>query len=207
MRVVSGLIERGGKVLMGKRPQGKLRPGLWEYPGGKVEPGEHAHAALVRELVEELGVTVAVGKHLGSCRFALEAVIDIELYHVLIPHGVEPEPREHDELQWVRPEDAVRFLPCSPGTYLVHQDVLAFLYERDLNAGRAATLPLVDARRSTLTDALFDVRATILKLDTLAADGDVVSGNTNHSWLKARMHAVDARDRLTSMLDGSKDKG
>lgn len=62
-------------------------------------------------------------------------------------------------------------------------------------------------RAAVLRDALVDVKAAIQKLDQLVADGDVVSGNTNHSWLKARMFATDARDRLIKAIGGDgKDK-
>ena len=57
--VAVALIDVEGRVLIAQRPAGKEHAGLWEFPGGKVEPGESPEAALVRELREELGVTVA----------------------------------------------------------------------------------------------------------------------------------------------------
>jgi 8-oxo-dGTP diphosphatase len=57
--VAVALIDAQGRVLIAQRPSGKEHAGLWEFPGGKVEPGESPEAALVRELREELGVTVA----------------------------------------------------------------------------------------------------------------------------------------------------
>jgi 8-oxo-dGTP diphosphatase len=54
--VAAGILVRGGRVLLARRPEGKHLAGLWEFPGGKVEPGESPDAALVRELREELGV-------------------------------------------------------------------------------------------------------------------------------------------------------
>ena len=56
--VAVALTDRTGRVLVAQRPPGKEHAGLWEFPGGKVEPGESPEAALVRELREELGVTV-----------------------------------------------------------------------------------------------------------------------------------------------------
>lgn len=56
--VAVALIDRNGRILVAQRPAGKEHAGLWEFPGGKVEPGESPEAALVRELREELGVTV-----------------------------------------------------------------------------------------------------------------------------------------------------
>jgi 8-oxo-dGTP diphosphatase len=58
--VAVALTDRKGRVLVAQRPAGKEHAGLWEFPGGKVEPGESPEAALVRELLEELGVTIAV---------------------------------------------------------------------------------------------------------------------------------------------------
>lgn len=57
--VAAALIDRDGRVLVQLRPAGKAMAGLWEFPGGKVEPGETPEAALVRELEEELGIVVA----------------------------------------------------------------------------------------------------------------------------------------------------
>jgi 8-oxo-dGTP diphosphatase len=57
--VAAALIDAGNRVLVAQRPQGKSLAGLWEFPGGKVEPAETPEAALVRELAEELGISVA----------------------------------------------------------------------------------------------------------------------------------------------------
>ncbi|MEO6216099.1 MAG: (deoxy)nucleoside triphosphate pyrophosphohydrolase [Sphingomonas sp.] len=56
--VAAALIDRDGRVLAQRRPEGKMMAGLWEFPGGKVEPGETPECALVRELDEELGITI-----------------------------------------------------------------------------------------------------------------------------------------------------
>ena len=57
IEAVAGILQRGTTFLAVERPEGKVMPGYWEFPGGKIEPGEHAFAALQRELAEELGVT------------------------------------------------------------------------------------------------------------------------------------------------------
>ena len=57
--VAAALVDGEGRVLVAQRPQGKSLAGLWEFPGGKIEPGETPDAALVRELEEELGIAVA----------------------------------------------------------------------------------------------------------------------------------------------------
>ena len=59
--VVAAIIESEGKILLARRPENGDQPGLWEFPGGKVEAGETQPAALARELLEELGITAQIG--------------------------------------------------------------------------------------------------------------------------------------------------
>lgn len=75
-------------------------PLKWEFPGGKVEPGESATAALVRELREELGIVVQVGARLGVSR---TEGLELELFACWIESGL-PEAREHAELRWLSGE-------------------------------------------------------------------------------------------------------
>ena len=69
--VAAALIDRAGRVLVQQRPPGKMMAGLWEFPGGKLEPGETPEAALIRELDEELGITVSAAA-LSPAAFASE---------------------------------------------------------------------------------------------------------------------------------------
>lgn len=99
------LIDTDGRVLIAQRPEGKPLAGLWEFPGGKVEAGETPESSLVRELAEELGITVKPGC-LYPVSFASHAY---ESFHLLMPlfscrrwAGI-PEPREGQTLKWVRP--------------------------------------------------------------------------------------------------------
>jgi len=97
------LIDRDGHVLLSQRPSGKSMAGLWEFPGGKVEPGETPEQALVRELSEELGI-----KTWNSCLAPLTfASHAYEQFHLLMPlfvcrkwEGVVL-PKENQELKWV----------------------------------------------------------------------------------------------------------
>lgn len=101
------LIDRDGRVLLAQRPAGKAMAGLWEFPGGKVEPGETPEAALIRELAEELGIDTWQSC-LAPLTFASHSYDD---FHLLMPlfacrkwEGT-PTARENQVLRWVRPKD------------------------------------------------------------------------------------------------------
>ena len=101
------LIDRDGRVLLAQRPEGKSMAGLWEFPGGKVEPGETPEAALIRELHEELGIDTWASC-LAPLTFASHSYAD---FHLLMPlfacrkwEGT-PQSRESQSLAWVRPEN------------------------------------------------------------------------------------------------------
>ena len=101
----AALIDADGRVLLTRRPPGKSMAGLWEFPGGKVEPGETPEAALIRELDEELGIGTWESC-LAPLSFASHAYAD---FHLLMPlfacrrwRGT-PEPKEGQELTWARP--------------------------------------------------------------------------------------------------------
>ena len=68
IKVTAAVIVENGRVLIAQRPPGGRHPGDWEFPGGKVEPGESPEECLARELAEELGVAVAVGERLAEVR-------------------------------------------------------------------------------------------------------------------------------------------
>ena len=98
------LIDVDGRVLLAKRPPGRPLAGLWEFPGGKVEPGETPEAALIRELDEELGIQVSP-KCIAPFTFASHAY---ETFHLLMPLYLcrrwdgEVAARQGQELIWVR---------------------------------------------------------------------------------------------------------
>ncbi len=109
------LIDADGRVLLAQRPEGKPLAGLWEFPGGKVEPGETPEAALIRELKEELGIDTWQSC-LAPLTFASHAYPD---FHLLMPlfacrrwQGAAT-PREGQTLAWVRPA-ALRDYPMPP---------------------------------------------------------------------------------------------
>ena len=103
--VAAALVDVDGRVLICQRPEGKQLAGLWEFPGGKVEPGETPEACLIRELREELGIEV---KEACLAPFVF-ASHGYEHFHLLMPLYLlrrwegEVEQREHAALKWVRP--------------------------------------------------------------------------------------------------------
>ena len=104
--VVAGLIlDPAGRLLACKRPEGKHLGGKWEFPGGKVEAGEDAVAALVRELEEELGIIVASEKALTPVVWDYgRGPIRLHSYVCIILSG-QPHPHEHSEIRWCAREE------------------------------------------------------------------------------------------------------
>ena len=106
------LIDRDGRVLLAQRPEGKPMAGLWEFPGGKIEPGETPERALIRELDEELGINTAAAclapLSFTSHRYA--ATDTQQAFHLLLLLYVcrrwqgRPQPNEGGTLKWVRPQ-------------------------------------------------------------------------------------------------------
>lgn len=105
--VAVALVDPDGRVLLAQRPEGKALAGLWEFPGGKVDPGERPEQALIRELKEEIGIDTEASC-LAPLSFASHSYDD---FHLLMPlwvcrkwEGI-AQPREGQVLKWVRPND------------------------------------------------------------------------------------------------------
>jgi 8-oxo-dGTP diphosphatase len=105
--VAAGIVLRGERVLVTRRLAGSHLGGLWEFPGGKIEPGETPAAALRRELAEELGVGVRVGPLWGilSHRYP-ERDVRLHVLFAWIARG-EPRPVASEELRWATPVELV----------------------------------------------------------------------------------------------------
>jgi 8-oxo-dGTP diphosphatase len=102
--VVAAAIERDGRYLAARRTKPDWAAGRWEFPGGKVEPGESETAALVREIREELGVEISVGERVPG-EWPLHDDLVLHLYVATLTDG-EPQPLDHhDALRWVTPDE------------------------------------------------------------------------------------------------------
>ncbi|QKC86075.1 8-oxo-dGTP diphosphatase MutT [Mesorhizobium sp. NZP2077] len=109
------LVDTDGRVLLAQRPEGKQFAGLWEFPGGKVEPGETPEQCIIRELHEEIGIETDI-PCLAPLTFASHSYDD---FHLLMPlfvcrrfRGI-AQPREGQALKWVRPRE-MRDYPMPP---------------------------------------------------------------------------------------------
>jgi len=104
-KVTAAVIERDGTVLIGRRKKADRFGGVWEFPGGKLEPGESPEAGLRRELKEELGLETSVGPFLGLFPYVSGPLaIELMAYRVTI-RGGELVLTDHDEIRWVRTAD------------------------------------------------------------------------------------------------------
>ncbi len=103
-QVVAGILSRDGRILIGQRKRTGSHPLKWEFPGGKVEPGESPHAATVRELDEELGVRVQVGAELDRYLIQYGDGPKTELIFFAIEHFEgEPTNLDFEQIVWETP--------------------------------------------------------------------------------------------------------
>lgn len=125
--VVAAVIERDGKILLAQRPNHADQAGLWEFAGGKVEPGETQPQALIRELREELGIDATPGAYIASHQREVSGRrIHLHAWHVPAFNG-EIRALEHQALAWCSPEEALGY-PLAPADIPLLQ---AFMALRD----------------------------------------------------------------------------
>ena len=103
--VVAGIIAKQGKVLLGQRPEGSSLAGVWEFPGGKIEPSESPELALKRELKEELGIDADISKLLLSTTHQYGDVGIIILFFKVDYWKGEPRTHHHNGLKWVSKQE------------------------------------------------------------------------------------------------------
>lgn len=112
VEVVAALIWKNGKFMICRRPAHKARGLLWEFVGGKVEPGETKEQALVRECREELAVTVAVQEEFMSLVHEYpDITIHLTVFNAYIAEGV-PQLLEHNDIRWIPPKEIKNYDFC-----------------------------------------------------------------------------------------------
>ena len=110
--VVAALIWDGERFMICQRPAHKARGLLWEFVGGKVEPGETREEALIRECREELAVTVSVGDVFMEVTHEYpDITVHLTLFHAAIAAG-EPQKLEHQDIRWILPSQMGQFDFC-----------------------------------------------------------------------------------------------
>lgn len=113
IHVVGAVITRGGLVMCAQRGDDGNLPGLWEFPGGKIEQGESKQAALVREIAEELGCTVEVGREVTTTTHEYEfGEVTLTTFYCRLVAGT-PKLTEHASLKWL-PPDELETIPWAP---------------------------------------------------------------------------------------------
>jgi 8-oxo-dGTP diphosphatase len=112
--IVAAVIVVDGRVLACERSAPPEVAGRWEFPGGKVEPGENDEAALARECAEELGVRVAVGARVGPDVPLAHGRAVLRVFAVTLLGGDVPRALEHTAMRWLGPDEltSVRWLPA-----------------------------------------------------------------------------------------------
>lgn len=122
--VVAALLWQGDRFLACQRPAHKARGLLWEFVGGKVEPGESKQEALIRECREELGVTVSVGEvYLEVTHAYPDLTIHLTLFQASLLEGT-PQPLEHRQLRWITRAEIPDY-PFCPADEVILEKLLA----------------------------------------------------------------------------------
>lgn len=121
IEVVAALIWEENRFLICRRPAGKARAGLYEFVGGKVEPGESPAQALIRECREELAITLAVGDVFMDVTHAYpDITVHLTLFSSSIAEGT-PQALEHSDLRWITPEEIPLYDFCPADEAILHR--------------------------------------------------------------------------------------
>jgi 8-oxo-dGTP diphosphatase len=128
---VAGIALEGSRMLLGRRRPGGALGGLWEFPGGKVEPGESAKECLVREFREELDLSVTVGDHIAAGSFKHKGnSYHLDAYRVFLQDGTAVL-REHLEIRWFNPAE-IEAIPLAQSDSTLIPGILRYLETRGL---------------------------------------------------------------------------
>ena len=119
--VVAALIWDGDKFMICQRPAHKARGMLWEFVGGKVEPGETKQQALIRECQEELAITVSVKEEFMAVTHEYpDITIHLTLFHCSIAQGI-PQMLEHNDIRWITVDEIPKYEFCPADVEILAQ--------------------------------------------------------------------------------------
>ena len=119
--VVAALICDGDKFMICQRPAHKARGLMWEFVGGKVEPGETKEQALVRECQEELAVTLSIGDvFMEVVHEYPDITVHLTLFNATIAEG-EPQKLEHNDIKWITPSEIPNYEFCPADEEILHR--------------------------------------------------------------------------------------
>lgn len=112
VEVVAALVWNGNRFMICQRPANKARALLWEFVGGKVEPGETKEQALIRECREELAVTLSVGElFMEVVHEYPEITVSLSLFNATITEGI-PQRLEHNDIRWITVDEIPNYQFC-----------------------------------------------------------------------------------------------
>lgn len=121
IEVVAALIWDNKQFMICQRPAHKARPLLWEFVGGKVEPGETKEQALIRECQEELGITLSVGDtFMDVVHEYPDITIRLTLFNATIAEGI-PQKLEHNDIRWITVDEIDQYNFCPADTEILLQ--------------------------------------------------------------------------------------
>jgi len=119
VEVAAALIWDGDRFMICQRPRGKARAMLWEFVGGKVEPGETKRQALIRECHEEIGVTLSVGTVFDEVSYRYPDIdIHMTLFNAEIADGT-PQKLEHNDIKWIKTDEISGYDFCPADTTIL----------------------------------------------------------------------------------------
>ena len=125
--VVAALIWKNNKFMICQRPAYKARGLLWEFVGGKVEPGETKEQALIRECREELAVTLSVGDAFMDVTHEYpDLTVHLTLFNATIAAG-EPQKLEHNDIQWITPSEISNYEFCPADVEILRKIIEVYL--------------------------------------------------------------------------------
>ena len=132
VEVVAALIWKNNKFMICQRPVHKARGLLWEFVGGKVEPGETKEQALIRECKEELNILISVGDIFMDVMHKYpDLTVHLTLFNATITEG-EPQKLEHNDIQWITPSEITNYEFCPADEEILDRIISKFVVKESV---------------------------------------------------------------------------